>query len=77
MLQFQEVLSRYKIEICYELIAILTWQNLALCFGQKYALSLDLGGGGYDLDVGSMFRIEFSICEWPLIHMFVIFIILL
>ena len=67
MLQFQEVLSIYKIELWCELtIAILIWENVDLCFGEKYTLRSSLEWeGGQDLDVGSMFRKEFSICEWP------------
>ena len=58
MLQFQEVLSIYKIEFWCELtIAILIWENVDLCFGQKYTLASRLGGGGQDLDVGLKFSI--------------------
>ena len=40
MLQFQEVLSIYKIEFWCELtIAILIWENVDLCFGKKYTLA--------------------------------------
>ena len=69
MLQFQEVLSIYKRELWCELtIAILIWDNVDLCFGEKYTLRSSLEWeGGQNLDVGSMFSIwkEFSICEWP------------
>ena len=62
MLQFQGHLFIYKKEFWQELtIAILIWENVELCFSQKYALGQ--GRGGQDLDVGSAFRIEFSICE--------------
>ena len=65
LLQYQEVLSIYKIECWCELTtAILIWGNVDLCFGQKYTLTSRLGGGGcQNLDVISTFRIEFSICE--------------
>ena len=68
MLQFQEILSIYKIEFsCEVTMAILIWKTVDLCFGQKYTLSFRLGveggGVGQDLDVGSTFRIVFSICE--------------
>ena len=60
MLQFQEILSIYKIEFwCGLTIAILIW-------GYRKG---DRGGGGergkgsQDFDFGSRFRIEFSICE--------------
>ena len=44
MLQFQEDLSIYKIEFWYEwTIAILIWENVDLCFGQKYTLTSTLG----------------------------------
>ena len=47
MLQFQEVLPIYKIELWCELtIAILIWENVDLCFRQKYALTSWLGGRG-------------------------------
>ena len=69
MLQFQEVLSIYKRELWCELtIAILIWDNVDLCFAEKYTLRSSLEWeGGQNLDVGSMFSIwkEFSICEWP------------
>ena len=40
MLQFQEVLSIYKIEFWCELtVAILIWENVELCFSQKYTLT--------------------------------------
>ena len=43
MLQFQEVLSMYKIEFSCELtIAILHWENVDLCFAQKYILTSKL-----------------------------------
>ena len=46
MLQFQEVVSMCKIEFwCQLTIAILIWENLELCFGQKYTLISRLGGG--------------------------------
>ena len=68
MLQFQEVLSIYKIEFCCELtIVVIIWENVDLCFGQKYTLTYRLEGRGQDLDVGLTFRIEFSFCELPLI----------
>ena len=66
MLQFQDVLSIYKIEFWFELtVAILIWENVERCFGQKYIFRLEGGGGrvGQDLDIGSTFRIEFLICE--------------
>ena len=64
MLQFQEVLPIYKIELWCELtIAILIWENVDLCFRQKYASTSWLGVGGQDLDVWLTFRVEFSICE--------------
>ena len=47
MLQFQELLSIYKIEFWCELtIAILIWENVDLRFGQKYTLTSMLGGEG-------------------------------
>ena len=47
MLQFQEVLPIYKIELWCELtIAILIWENVDLCFRQKYALTSRLAGTG-------------------------------
>ena len=69
MLQFQKILLIYKIEFsCEVTIAILIWKTVDLCFGQKYTLTFRLGvegggGVGQDLDVGSTFRIVFSICE--------------
>ena len=63
MLQFQEVQSIYKIEFwCGITVAVLIWENVDVCFGQKYAWT-SRSGGSEDLDVGSTFRIEFSICE--------------
>ena len=51
-------------------VDILIWENVNLCFRQKYTLTSRLGGGaggagggGQDLDVRSTFRIEFLICE--------------
>ena len=47
MLQFQELLSIYKIEFWCEItIAVLIWENVDLCFGQKYTLRSRLGGEG-------------------------------
>ena len=47
MLQFQEVLSIYKIEFWCELtIAIFIWENVDLCFRQKYTLTSRIGGWG-------------------------------
>ena len=44
MLQFPEVLLIYKIEFWCELtIAILIWENVDLCSGQKYTLTYRLG----------------------------------
>ena len=58
MLQFQEVLSIHKIEFWSELtIAVLIWENVDLCFGQKVVGQGCGWGGGQDLDVGSTFRI--------------------
>ena len=55
-LQFQEVLPTYKIEFWYELtIAILIWENIELCFRQKYALMSSLEGE--EVNVGWTFRI--------------------
>ena len=68
MLQLQQVLSRYKIEFWCELLttAIFIWENVDLCFGQKYIFTYRLGGGRKDLDVRSTFRIiEFSVYELP------------
>ena len=46
MLQFQDVLSIYKIEFWFELtVAILIWENVERCFGQKYIFRLEGGGG--------------------------------
>ena len=42
---------------------IFIWENVNLCFSQIYNME---GRGGQDLDMGSKFRIEFSISEWPL-----------
>ena len=65
MLQFQEVVSMCKIEFwCQLTIAILIWENLELCFGQKYTLISRLGGGGSEvkiLDVRLTFRIVFDL----------------
>ena len=45
MLQYQEVLSIYKIEFWCELtVAILVWENVQLCFSQKYTLMCSLEG---------------------------------
>ena len=45
MLPFQEVPSIYKIEfLCHLTIAIFIWENVDLCFGQKYTLTARLGG---------------------------------
>ena len=45
MLQFQEVLSIYKIEFwCKLTVAILVWENVQLCFSQKYTLMCRLEG---------------------------------
>ena len=51
-------------------VDILIWENVDLCFRQKYTLTSRLGGGAggagggcQDLDVRSTFRIEFLICE--------------
>ena len=68
MLQFQDVLSIYKIEFWFELtVAIFIWESVERCFSQKYIFTLERGGGGgrggQDLDMGSTFRIEFLICE--------------
>ena len=67
MLQFQDVLSIYKIEFWFELtVAIFIWENVERCFSQKYIFTLERGGEGrvgQDLDIGSTFRIEFLICE--------------
>ena len=59
MLQFQEVLPIYKIKFWCELtVAIIFSENVELCLCQKYTLMSRLGGGGQDLDVGSMLRID-------------------
>ena len=43
---------------------MLIWENVELCFGQKYALMSRLRvGGAQGLDVRLTFRIEFLICE--------------
>ena len=44
------------------------WENSVLCFGQKIYIDVWVRGRrrGQGLDVGSKFRIEFSICELPL-----------
>ena len=45
MLQFQEVLSIYKIVFwCKLTVAILVWENVQLCFSQKYTLMCRLEG---------------------------------
>ena len=45
MLQYQEVLSIYKIEFWWELtVAIPVWENVQLCFSQKYTLMCSLEG---------------------------------
>ena len=45
MLQFQEVMSIYKIEFWCELTtAILIWENVDLYFRKKYTLTSRLGG---------------------------------
>ena len=42
------VAFKYKIEIWCELtLAILIWENVNLCFSQKYTLTSRLGGRGY------------------------------
>ena len=47
MLQFQEVLSIYKIEFWCELtITILIWENVDLCFCKKYIFTSRLDGSG-------------------------------
>ena len=58
-------------------VDILIWENVDLCFRQKYTLTSRLGGGAggagggcQDLAVRSTFRIEFLICEWPLKQLF-------
>ena len=52
MLQFQDVLSIYKVEFWFELtVAILIWENVERCFGQKYIFRLEGGG-----ESGSRFR---------------------
>ena len=57
MLQFQEVVSMCKIEFwCQLTIAILIWENLELCFGQKYTLISRLGG-----EWGQDFRCQIDI----------------
>ena len=44
MLQFQEVLSIHETEFSCELTtAILIWENVDFCFGQKYTLTSKLG----------------------------------
>ena len=43
MSHFQELLSIYKIEFWCELR--IYWENVDLCFGQKYTLMSRLGGG--------------------------------
>ena len=48
---------------CELTTAILIWENVDLCFAQKYILTSRLGRRGQDLDVASTFRIQFSICE--------------
>ena len=64
MLQFQEFLSICKIEFWCELtVVMLIWENVDLCFRQKYILTSRLGEVGRDLDVVSTLRIQFLICE--------------
>ena len=70
MLHFREALLICKIEFWCELTIATTCGSCGsvvdLCFGQKYTLLSMISlifGGGQDLDIRSMFRIEFLICE--------------
>ena len=63
MLQFQEAMSICKIEFRYKLkIVLIIWENQDLFVGQEYTLTSVLAGRDHNLDVGSTFRIKFSIC---------------
>ena len=73
-----EVLSIYSIEFWFELaiairisdINIWIFGNMDICFSQKCTLISRLreGGKGQDLDVRSIFRTEFLLCQWPLME---------